>query len=101
MGNCGPYGDDLNMDYCPQKVCPQVLSISTAICSSGTALLRSYQGTGGWNSYTNEDGCKFGYFAQFECDTSGGSGRLLMEEEAATEPATADTAGQPFAHLRR
>lgn len=66
MGTCGPYGDDHNKDYCPGNQCPAQVSVSTSVCSSGTADLRSFQGTGGEGS-TTIDNCKYGFFAQYEC----------------------------------
>jgi hypothetical protein len=82
MGECGVYGNDVHMDWCPDKSsCPSEVSVSTSVCSTGTAELFSFQGTGGWASVTR-DGCSYGFFAQYAC-TSGRRLRAQSSQELA------------------
>jgi hypothetical protein len=82
MSNCGVYGKDVNINWCPAKSsCPSEMSVSTSVCSSGTAELFSFQGTGGWASVWI-DGCSYGFFAQYAC-TSGRRLRAQSSQELA------------------
>jgi hypothetical protein len=86
MGNCGVFGDDHNMGWCSQGSnnrwsCPS--EVSTSACSTGTASLKSFLGTGKWGSITM-DGCKYGFYAQYEC--------VIGEVAPPPEPTPAPTA---------
>jgi hypothetical protein len=68
VGNCGPHGDDHNMDWCSGKPATCRESITTDYCVAGTAHLGRVRGTGSWASYEDANGCKYSYFAEYVCD---------------------------------
>ena len=73
-GECGPYGDDYNWDWCGAdsgEACQH--EVKTDQCTSGTANLKSVQGNQmatDWESNYKIDDCWYTYYAIYECDTS-------------------------------
>ena len=71
-GDCGPYGDDYNSQWCGgSEGCKQ--QVKTDQCTSGTANLKTVEGdqnANGWAKNYKIDDCWYTYYAIYECDTS-------------------------------
>ena len=74
-GNCGPYGDDYNWQWCGESTgepCQQ--QVTTDQCPSGTADLKIVEGdqnaVGVQDNYKIDD-CWFTYYAEYACSQSG------------------------------
>ena len=74
-GDCGPYGDDYNWDWCGAnsgEPCKQ--QVTTDQCPSGTANLKIVEGN--QNAVDTEQNfqlgnCWFTYYAEYQCSESG------------------------------
>ena len=65
QGTCGPGADDQNWAWCQKQkgVCPSSVTVSTSICSSGSAVLKEKKGA------HTAGGCHFFWWAQYTCAT--------------------------------
>ena len=71
QGDCGPYGNDYNWDWC-WKGCKQ--EVVTNVCPDGTAQLKTVEGdpyATTFNKNYQVDGCWFAYYATYACSDSG------------------------------
>jgi len=76
---CGPFAgkDDKVIDHnqwmCyginnrKHKTCRPEIAVSTDICPSGLAVLDFYEGDGSMDSYTDSNGCKYWFYAEYLC----------------------------------